>query len=207
VAIGKQAKATSTSCLALGESANSSTAYGIAIGYQAVASGVGSIAIGNQYYLGAATASGGSSIAIGDDAEATKKFATALGAASVSNIAGKYAYAGGRFSSTGDSQTGVFVLRSDTTDATPEALTTDNSTAGTTNQIILPNNSAYAFHGTIVARQQASAGTACAAWKIEGLIRREGSAGTTVLVNSATTVWTTHQHGAWLSAQTRPTVA
>jgi hypothetical protein len=188
VAIGKQAKAASTSCLALGESANSSTAYGIAIGYQAVASGVGSIAIGNQYYLGAATASGGSSIAIGDDAEATKKFATALGAASVSNIAGKYAYAGGRFSSTGDSQTGVFVLRSDTTGATPEALTTDNSTAGTTNQIILPNNSAYAFHGTIVARQQASAGTACAAWKIEGLIRREGSAGTTVLVNSATTV-------------------
>ena len=38
------------------------------------------------------------------------------------------------------------------------------------------------------ARQQASTGTASAAWKIEGLIRREGSAGTTVLVNSATTV-------------------
>ena len=32
------------------------------------------------------------------------------------------------------------------------------------------------------------AGTECAAWKVEGLIRREGSAGTTVLVNSATTV-------------------
>jgi hypothetical protein len=203
VAIGKQAKATSTSCLALGESANSSIAYGIAIGYQALASGVGSIAIGNQYYLGAATASGGSSIAIGDDAEATQKFATALGAASVSNIAGKYAYAGGRFSSTGDSQTGVFVLRSDTTDATPEALTTDNSTAGTTNQIILPNNSAYAFHGTIVAREQASAGTDCAAWKIEGLIRREGSAGTTVLVNSATTVLdNTPAWGMALSADT-----
>jgi hypothetical protein len=199
VAIGKQAKATSTSCLALGESANSSTAYGIAIGYQAVASGVGSIAIGNQYYLGAATASGGSSIAIGDDAEATKKFATALGAASVSNIAGKYAYAGGRFSSTGDS----FVIRSNTTDATPKALTTDNSTAGTNDQIILPNNSAYAFHGTIVARQQASAGTACAAWKVEGLIRREGSAGTTVLVNSATTVLdNTPAWGMALSADT-----
>ena len=203
VAIGKQAKATSTSCLALGEGANSSIAYGIAIGYQTKASGVGSIAIGNQYYLGAATASGGSSIAIGDDAEATQKFATALGAASVSNIAGKYAYAGGRFSSTGDSQTGVFVLRSDTTDATAEALTTDNSAAGTTDQIILPNNSAYAFHGTIVARQQASAGTACAAWKIEGLIRREGSAGTTVLVNSATTVLdNTPAWGMALSADT-----
>ena len=95
---------------------------------------------------------------------------------------------GFRFSAGGDSQQGTFILRSDTTDATPEALTTNNSTAGTTNQIILPNNSAYAFHGTIVARQQASVGTASAAWKIEGLIRRENGVGTTVLVNSATTV-------------------
>jgi hypothetical protein len=83
---------------------------------------------------------------------------------------------------------------------TPLAL---DSLASTTNQIILPNNSAYAFHGTIVARQQASAGTACAAWKIEGLIRREGSAGTTVLVNSATTVLdNTPAWGMALSADT-----
>jgi hypothetical protein len=74
---------------------------------------------------------------------------------------------------------------------------------GVGNQIILPNNSAYAFHGTIVARQQASAGTACAAWKVEGLIRREGSAGTTVLVNSATTVLdNTPAWGMALSADT-----
>ena len=67
---------------------------------------------------------------------------------------------------------------------------TDNPAvaASATNQIVLPNNSAYAFHGTIVAREKASEGTECAAWKVEGLIRREGSAGTTVLVNSATTI-------------------
>jgi len=127
-------------------------------------------------------------LAIGYTAVASQSFSTALGYRSSSDIVGKYAYAGGVFAATGDSQTGTFVLRSDTTDATPEALTTNNTAAGTDDQIILPNNSAYAFHGTIVARQQASAGTACAAWKIEGLIRREGSAGTTVLVNSATTV-------------------
>ena len=118
-------------------------------------------------------------------------------------VEGKDAWASGRFSAQGDAQTGTFVLRSDTTDATPEALTTNNSTAGTTNQVILPNNSAYAFHGTIVAREQASAGTDCAAWKIEGLIRREGSAGTTVLVNSATTVLdNTPAWGMALSADT-----
>ena len=79
-------------------------------------------------------------------------------------------------------------LGTDTTDDTPEALTTDSLAAGSTNQVILPNDSAYIFHGTIVAREQASDGTDCAAWKVEGLIRREGSAGTTVLVNSVTTI-------------------
>jgi hypothetical protein len=94
-------------------------------------------------------------------------------------------------------------LRSDTTNATAEALTSNNSAASTTNQIILQNNSAFAFHGTIVARQQASGGTASAAWKIEGLIRREGSAGTTTLVNSATTVLdNTPSWGMALSADT-----
>ena len=95
------------------------------------------------------------------------------------------------------------VLTIATTDATPKTLTTFLTTPSATNQIILPNNSAYAFHGTIVARQQASAGTACAAWKVEGLIRREGSAGTTVLVNSATTVLdNTPAWGMALSADT-----
>ena len=81
----------------------------------------------------------------------------------------------------------MFILVSDTIDATPEALTTDNTAPGTNDQIILPNNSAYAFSGTVVARQKASDGTASAAWKVEGLIRREGSAGTTTLVASTVT--------------------
>ena len=103
----------------------------------------------------------------------------------------------------GSSQTGMHVLIADTTDATAEALTANNDTAGSDNQVVLPNNSAFAFSGTIVARQQAADGTACAAWKVEGLIRREGSAGTTVLVNSATTVLdNTPSWGMALSADT-----
>lgn len=187
--------------------------YGIAIGRQSKASGANSTAIGTFR----ATASGSQSIALGYFATASSAYAisiggtvtadtikaVALGYEAKSSIQGKFAYSGGAFSSAGDAQTGTFVLRSDTTDATPEALTTNNAAAGTTNQIILPNNSAYAFHGTIVARQQASQGTASAAWKVEGLIRREGSAGTTVLVNSATTVLdNTPSWGMALSADT-----
>ena len=106
---------------------------------------------------------------------------------SSTNVAGQFSYSGSLFSTVGDAQGSARVLIAATTDETPTTLT-QNASPSTTNQIILPNNSAYSFSGTIIARQKASAGTACAAWKIEGLIRRENGVGTTVLVNSATTV-------------------
>ena len=216
VAVGSGAKATSTNAIALGVSnaaglnsfaaagASTSTAYGaksdntVAIGVQARALSSGAIAIGSYFAYGSgiqsvaigrsSTTYGSQSVALGGGV-ATANYSHAYGVgAQTTSVEGHWAYAPARFSLRGDAQSGLFVLRCDTTDATAEALRTNISTANTTNQIILPNNSAYAFHGTIVARQQASAGTACAAWKVEGLIRREGSAGTTVLVNSATTV-------------------
>lgn len=89
----------------------------------------------------------------------------------------------------GTSQSGLYILAEQTTDATATALKTDNqSSSSTANQIVLPNGGAYAFTGTIVGREAASSGTECAAWKVEGLIRREANAGSTVLVNSSTTV-------------------
>ena len=191
--------ATGANSVAIGANAKSQSFRSIAIGRAAVANAESAVAIGTSIF-----ASGVSSVTIGTNCSAESAYGYASGFHSHTEATyGKKVYASGRFSGTGDAQTGTFVLRSDTTDATPEALTTDNSAAGTTDQIILPNNSAYAFHGTIVAREQASAGTDCAAWKIEGLIRREGSAGTTVLVNSATTVLdNTPAWGMALSADT-----
>jgi len=201
VAIGDKARASDVDTVSLGRentaSANSASTIG---GAENTASGDYSLTAGGQLNL----ASGLRSVAIGGyDNTASADYTFASGFRSVSSIYGKTSHASGRFTASGDAQTGTMVLRSDTTDATPEALTANNAAASTTNQIILPNNSAYAFHGTIVAREQASAGTACAAWKIEGLIRREGSAGTTVLVNSATTVLdNTPAWGMALSADT-----
>ena len=184
--------------------ANNTSSYGatgansVAIGELAKASGQKSFSVGY-----ATQATGTYSYSLGRQAQATQEGTIAIGSFAKSAVIGKVAIGGFSPNNIGDSQAGIVNLYSDTTSATPEALTTNNSTAGTTNQIILPNNSAYAFHGTIVARQQASAGTACAAWKIEGLIRREGSAGTTVLVNSATTVLdNTPAWGMALSADT-----
>lgn len=182
VAIGYLAGARAQGTLAIGGfSATALANQTNAIAISGTASNIYAVAIGP-----ATTASGAYSIALGYSNSATASTSVAIGLQAKSDKIGKIAFGNGTFSSSGDSQCALTILRSDTTGATPEALTTNNGTAGTTNQIILPNSSAYAFHGTIVARRQSS--TACAAWKIEGLIRREGSAGTTVLVNSATTV-------------------
>ena len=205
--------ATGANSFSLGYLSRATAADSFAIGDRAVSNNSGAVSIGTL-----ASCTDAFSVSLGYDSKTTAQYAVSIGGRdclsaanytlssgyqAVADTTGKCSHASGQFSARGDAQTGTFVLRSDTTDATAEALTTNNSTAGTTNQIILPNNSAFAFHGTIVARQQASAGTACAAWKIEGLIRREGSAGTTVLVNSATTVLdNTPSWGMALSADT-----
>tara|TARA_R110000787_G_scaffold57934_1_gene132061 strand:- start:1133 stop:1951 length:819 start_codon:yes stop_codon:yes gene_type:complete len=170
VAIGGSARAYSTDSLAIGLQSYASGTKATALGYASSASGTGSIAIGNS--------------------TATAFLGSSFGEYALSESQGKYSYASGRFGSTeGSAQTGTYVLRADTTDATPEGLTTrNNGGVQSDNQVNLPNNSAYAFSGTIVGRESAASGTECAAWKVEGLIRREGSASTTVLVNSATTV-------------------
>jgi len=185
IALSRNSRATNTSAIAIGD--NSS-----ATGVESVSLGVSNTASGSR-----------SNVTGGELNTASASYSRVGGLRGVSSIKSKDVWSAGRFSSNGDAQTGTFVLRSDTTDATAEALTSDNGSATTDNQILLPNNSAYAFHGTVVARQQASQGTACAAWKVEGLIRREGSAGTTVLVNSATTVLdNTPAWGMTLSADT-----
>ena len=200
IAIGRSSKATGQDSVAIGASSISSGLESIVIG-DGDASGNWSIAIGDGTF-----ASNTAAVAIGQGCQADALRSFALGfRTDVNGITGKYAWSGASISGSNDgsSQEGRMVLTIATTDATPKALTTFLTTPSATNQVILPNNSAYAFHGTIVARQQASTGTACAAWKIEGLIRREGSAGTTVLVNSATTVLdNTPAWGMALSADT-----
>lgn len=102
--------------------------------------------------------------------------------ASARGIHGVSAHASGRFATTGDAQTNIFVLRSDTTTATPEALTTDNTAAGTNDQVILPNNSIFAFRGDLVVRENATGDSK--AVKFEGAIKRGANAAATALVGS-----------------------
>ena len=188
IALGGTSQATGSDySVAIGYMAKSNNHSSVAIGREAGASGLGtsSIAIGHEVH----TSSAGQAIAIGKSNIANGWYSVALGNyARTNGIQGKFAYSCDYINNAGDAQTGMYVLHVSTTDATATALTTTGTSAGSNNQLIVQNNSAYAFHGTIVAREKASEGTDCAAWKVEGIIRREANAGTTVLVNSATTV-------------------
>ena len=214
IAMGYLSKATGTNAVSIGDTVTAFGTRSTAQGYLSTASatyshvtGRNNVASGNYSTVWGgflSTASGSNSSVInGFSSLAGNGYATAIGPYSMTRANYAFALGGHSFGTQGAGQSSTFNLVSDTTDATAEAMTTNKSTASTNNQVILPNNSAYAFHGTIVARQQAADGTACAAWKVEGLIRREGSAGTTVLVNSATTVLdNTPSWGMALSADT-----
>jgi hypothetical protein len=180
-----------TGSVALSGNAKATSNYSIAIGYATTSSGLGSVALGGY---GQTQATGSGSIAIGGGANVTGAVAAAQNSVAIGDSAyvpttkGKYAFSSDGAFVQGGAQYGVVVLRRQTTDATASVLSSDGLAASGTNQLVLPNNSAYAFDATIVARQQAAGGTASAAWQITGLIRREGTAASTTLVASTTTV-------------------
>lgn len=103
-------------------------------------------------------------------------------------LLGRGCWANGQFSTLGDAQSGEFILRNLTTDATATRLTADQAAAGTTNTLNLPNSGSYQLRLLVVARQASgSAGTAgdSAGWELTALIRRGANAAATVLVGSS----------------------
>jgi len=84
----------------------------------------------------------------------------------------------------GYAQSGLLILARQTTDATATVLASNASAAGTTNQVILPNNSAYYFRGECIAGKTAAGDTK--GWYIEGVIKRGANAAATSIVGTAT---------------------
>jgi hypothetical protein len=71
-----------------------------------------------------------------------------------------------------------------TTDATATRLRSNGSAATTTNQVILPNNSAYVFQGTCIAN--VTGGSTTSGWEFQGVIKRGANAASTTLVAAVT---------------------
>ena len=135
--------ATGTNSVAIGDRAKATGSRAFATGYASIASGNGAKAFGG--------------FGSGTGTLASKEGSTAIGDGAKSEVSYKVAISTRSFSAQGDAQTGITTLRAQTTNTTPIALFSDTNLPDTGNQVILPNKSAFAFHGTIVARQQASA--------------------------------------------------
>jgi hypothetical protein len=145
------------------------------IGQKSKASGNQSLAFGN-FPISSATMS----LSFSNYSEAVKDYSSAFGNYAKTTATYSQAFAGGSFAAAGDAQGCKFILRSDTTDATAEAMTTDNGSAGSSNQIVAASDTCIMFSGTIVAMQDGAQDQG--GWEIKGLLKNDG--GTTTLVNS-----------------------
>ena len=105
----------------------------------------------------------------------------------------------------GVTQSALLLLARETTDATATVLTSNTSAAATTNQVVLPNNSAYSFSGEVIAGVTAAGDTA--RWTIDGAIKRGANAASTAMVGTPTVTMTHFDAGAatWVVAVTADT--
>ena len=173
IAIGYQAKATSSNSKAIGNTAVASHSGALAIStgdgtFGATTSGAYSIGIGRSVTvsgqlstgLGQGTVSGNYSVGIGFAYSVTADMGVALGAyANTSGIIGKISF-GSANGYGGAALTGKTTVSAATTTTTTVVLTTDAAAATTTNQLIVATGQAMTFFGTLIAKQSASANMA-----------------------------------------------
>ena len=164
--------------IAMGSLAKTAGNWSTSIGYQAVASDNGAVAIGlfNE-------TTGRNALSMGSFSHATQHSSVAIGFGAGSDVIGKQANTGGRINNTtGSSQQGTFVLFASTTNTTQKQLTTNGGTIGTNrNRMFIGPNTAYAFTGMVVAREEGVTGDLAAAWEVKGLYKTS-SGGTPTLV-------------------------
>ena len=175
--------------------------------YSAVAGGQGNFATGNSSFVGggidnqannlsSVVAGGRLNVASGDYSAvgggrehiANSAFSTVSGGAygSTRGVIGYHAFpaCNGPILPVpgGLSQAGLLVLGAETTDATPTVIRSNTSAASTTNQLILPNNSAYYFKGSVIANVTGAGNTK--SWTFDGQIKRGANAAATTLTGS-----------------------
>lgn len=190
---GGNGTASGTSSVVIGGNlSTASQTYSATIGGNVpTASGAQSATVGGTI----PTASGTNSVAIGGSgATATATGAIALGGAAASRT-GELAHGSGAFSAVGDAQHSLFVLRRQTTSATPRELFTDGSSA----RMTIPTGTTWGFTIQVVARRT-DADDESAFYKFEGCI--DNNAGTTALVGSVVATTPIEDTAAWAVAVT-----
>jgi len=184
IAIGQNSATTNSNATAVGGASNiaSGNSGGVFAGTNGVASGQQSGILSGATNTASATGS----TAVGGDtnvSDGLNSMVTGMNGAA-RTIVNARVQGGKQFAASGDSQFMRAILSASTSNATQTTVSTDRNTAAATNQLTLPNNSAYVFKGYMVVRQNTTGDTK--AWLIEGLIKRGASAASTAMVAAAT---------------------
>jgi len=148
------------------------------------------------------SATGTNAVAIGSGSAASSINGVGVGDGSSARIWGQKAYANGSFATAGDAQRGVYILRATTTNNTSTELFLDG--AGSSQRLVLPNNSCFTFSALITARRTDATGGG-AGYKLEGVIKRDGTAASTVLVGTPAKTILGETDAAWDVAVTADT--
>lgn len=120
---------------------------------------------------------------------------TGFNGAAVMN--GSFAMGAGGQAGPGDSQSGLLTIQTSTSTATPTTIRFNGPFAGTSSDYInIPNNCTMAFEALIVARRTDVDGEN-AGYKLEGVIKRDGTAATTAIVGSVTKTVLAEDTAAW----------
>ena len=125
------------------------------------------------------SALGTNSVAIGEGAQTSAKDTFAIGLQSLARIQGGVVQASGRFGTTGDAQTGRYLLRNITTNNSPTTLYIDG--VGGTLTANLTDNSTWTFNVKVVGHQT-SAGNGHAGYEFSGVIYRIAGASSTAIL-------------------------
>lgn len=118
-----------------------------------------------------------SAILGGSGNTASGQHAIALGRSAIANKYGQIAKSNGEFLAAGDNQASEYILRNTSTNATPVELFLD----GSTERMVLNDNSTWAFEVFVVGRRTNATGES-ATYQIIGCIDRNAGVATTALV-------------------------
>ena len=199
--VGALNTASASNAIACGTQNAATAQYAVAIGSSNTASGSNATALGSSN-----TVSGPSASALGTSNNVSGDNSVALGTyASDRGIKYALVFAAGSFASTGDAQSMQMVARRSTTNATATDLTSNGAEAGSTNQLVLPNASAYLVKANVIARENATGDSK--SWEVTAHVVRGANAAATALVGTptVTTLFNAAGAAAWAVAVTADT--
>lgn len=129
----------------------------------------------------APSATGTNAVAIGSGSAASATGSFGVGDGASASLFGSKAFANGKFATAGDAQSGMYVLRAITTDATLTEVFLDG--AGASQRLVIPNNSLWTFDILVASRRTDAVGGG-AGYRFTGVIRKDTTAGSVTFIGT-----------------------